>query len=234
MLSFNFAGRDSYLDYGILISTRPTIPSPKRRVSAIDIPGRDSSLRYDEGTYEDITITIECAITGDNILEKIDEIKAWLYGAGENDLIFSFQNDKKYKAQIVNSIDFKQIMNYISEFLIIFNCRPFKYSVDNTLITITQSGTNLINPGTIYSMPKIYVYGTGDITLKINGNEIKINGLSNKIIVDSTLYDCYDDNLNNLNSKVNGSFPILKSGNNLVEWTGNVSKIEILPNWRWL
>lgn len=234
MLSFNFAGKDSCLDYGILITSRPTIPSPKRRVSYIDIPGRDSSLRYDEGTYEDITIVVECSITGENIILKIDEITAWLFNSGESDLIFSFQNDKKYIAQVVNSIEFKQVLRYSSKFIIIFNCRPFKYAVSNNVITITQNGTNLINPGTIYSLPKIYVYGSGDITLKINGNEIKINGLSNKIIVDCALYDCYDDDLNNLNSKVSGTFPVLKVGNNIIEWTGNVSKVEILPNWRWL
>ncbi|SHF29576.1 distal tail protein Dit [Caloramator proteoclasticus] len=234
MLSFNFAGKDSYLDYGILITSRPTIPSPKRRVSYIDIPGRDSSLRYDEGTYEDITIVAQCSITAENIIQKIDEITAWLLNSGESDLIFSFQNDKKYIAQVANSIEFKQVLRYSSKFIIIFNCRPFKYAVSNNVITITQNGTNLINPGTIYSLPKIYVYGSGDITLKINGNEIKINGLSNKIIVDCALYDCYDDDLNNLNSKVSGTFPVLKVGNNIIEWTGNVSKVEILPNWRWL
>lgn len=234
MLSFKFAGKDSYLDYGILITSRPTIPSPKRRVSYIDIPGRDSSLRYDEGTFEDITITVECAITEDNLIEKIDSIKAWLYGSGESDLIFSFQEDKKYIAQVVNTIDFPQVLKYISKFPIIFNCRPFKYAVSNTLIIITQSGTNVINPGTIYSLPKIYVYGTGDIRLKINNNEIKISGMQNKLIIDSTIYDCYDENLNSLNSKVNGDFPILKPGNNTIEWIGNISKVEILPNWRWL
>ncbi|SKA99755.1 putative phage tail component, N-terminal domain-containing protein [Caloramator quimbayensis] len=233
MLSFNFAGKDSYLDYGIIIK-RPSLSSPKKRISYIEIPGRDSSLRYDEGTFEDITITVECTLIGDNLFEKIDQIKAWLFGAGESDLIFSFQNDKKYLAQVVNSVDFKQIINYISEFPIIFNCRPFKYAVLNDLVTITQSGTNLINPGTIYSLPKIYVYGSGDITIKVNGEELKINSFQNKIIIDSILYDCYDDDFNNLNSKVDGNFPILKVGSNIIEWTGNVSKVEILPNWRWL
>ncbi|MCX7904150.1 MAG: phage tail family protein [Caloramator sp.] len=234
MLNFNFAGKDSYLDYGILISSRPTIPSPKRRVSFIDIPGRDSSLRFDEGTYEDITIVVECSVASGDIMQKIDEISAWLFNSGENDLIFSFQNDKKYKAQVVNSIEFKQVLRHSIKFPVIFTCRPFKYAVSNNLITITQSGTNLINPGTIYSLPKINVYGTGDITLKVNGEELKINILQNKIIIDSFLYDCYDDNHSNLNSKVSGNFPILKVGNNLIEWTGNISKVEILPNWRWL
>ena len=59
MLSFIFNGKDSYKDFGILIEKRPNVPSPKRRVSYISIPGRNSSLRYDEETYEDITLSVE-------------------------------------------------------------------------------------------------------------------------------------------------------------------------------
>lgn len=51
MLSFTFSGKDSYEDFGIYVEKRPNLPSPKRRVSYMDVPGRDSSLRYDEGTY---------------------------------------------------------------------------------------------------------------------------------------------------------------------------------------
>jgi predicted phage tail component-like protein len=138
-------GKDSYKDFGILIEKRPNVPSPKRRVSYISIPGRNSSLRYDEETYEDITLSVECAVIG-NIQSKIDDIKAWLIGSGESDLIFSFQSDKKYIAQVVNSIDFEVILKITSRFVIIFNCRPFKYSVMNEVINITSgTGTSVLN-----------------------------------------------------------------------------------------
>ena len=129
MLSFNFAGKNSYTDFGIVISKRPTLPSPKRRVSYINIPGKNSSARYDEKTYDDITILVECGLRKDvDLMEKLDEIKGWLFNAGEGDLVFSFQEDKKYIAQVVNNIDFTLIYKYISSFPIVFNCRPFKYA----------------------------------------------------------------------------------------------------------
>ncbi|WP_163195589.1 distal tail protein Dit [Clostridium thermarum] len=234
MLSFNFGGKNSYSDYGIIISKRPSLPSPKRRVSYIDIPGRDSNLRYDEGTYEDITITVECTVKGNNILEQLDNIKAWLFSAGESDLIFSFQDDKKYKAQVVNAIDFKQVFKYTSIFPIIFNCRPFKYAVQNNIFTITQSGTSIINPGTLKSEPIISVYGSGKISLKVNETTVDLNDITGKIILDSVIQDAYNDAGDNLNSKVNGDFITLKTGSNKFDWTGSVSKIEIVPNWRWL
>lgn len=241
MLKFIFGGKDSYLDYGLYISKRPTIPSPKRRVNYVDIPGRHSRLKYDEGTFEDITIGVECALKDkENLILKIDEIKGWLFGTGEEDLIFSFQPDKKYRAQIVNSIDFEQVYKYTSRFPILFNCRPFKYAVQNNILTIIENGTNITNitnitnPGTIESEPEISVYGTGDITLTINEETIELKEVPSKIIINTSLQDAYDDTGNSLNSNMNGEFIKLKPGINEIQWTGDVTKIEILPNWRWL
>lgn len=235
MLSFTFGGKNSFTDYGIIVSSRPSISSPKRRVSYIDIPGRNSSLRFDEGTYDDITIVLECTIKERNtLMDKIDDIKAWLFETGESDLILSFNNNKKYRAQVVNSIDFKTVFRYVAEFPIIFNCKPFKYGTENTLIEITQSKTELINNGTIESEPIISVYGNGDIILKINGNAINFIGIKDKVIINSEIEDCYDNEGNSLNGIMTGEFPRLKPEVNNIEWTGDVSKVEILPNWRWL
>ncbi|MHC6181067.1 distal tail protein Dit [Clostridium sp. JNZ X4-2] len=235
MLSFNFAGRNSYDDYGILIAQRPVIPSPKRRVNMINIPGRNSNLRFDEKTYDDITLTVECSVKDtQNLADKIDDIAVWLFEAGEGDLTFSFQPDKKYIAQVVNSIDFKQVYKYFSEFPIIFNCRPFKYAVENNIVNIIETGTTINNPGTIESEPVISIYGSGDIVFKINGQQISLKGVSEKIIVDSVIQDCYDGAGNNLNGSMSGEFLKMKSGENIIEWGGNVTKAELLPNWRWL
>lgn len=235
MLSFNFGGKNSYDDFGILISQRPNIPSPKRRINTINIPGRNSNLRFDEKTYEDITLTVQCSIKDkQNLTNKIDNIKAWLFNLGENDLVFSFQPDKKYIAQVVNAIDFKQVYKYFGEFPIIFNCRPFKYAVENSIITATASNTNINNPGTIESEPVISIYGSGNIVFKTNGEQISLKGITEKIIVNSVIQDCYDDAGNNLNGKMSGEFLKLKPGENTIEFSGSVIKVEILPNWRWL
>ncbi|MCH3964547.1 MAG: phage tail family protein [Clostridium sp.] len=235
MLSFNFAGRNSYDDYGILIAQRPVIPSPKRRVNMINIPGRNSNLRFDEKTYDDITLTVECSVKDtQNLADKIDDIKAWLFTAGESDLIFSFQPDKKYIAQVVNAIDFKQVYKYFSEFPVIFNCRPFKYAVENDMVNIINSGTAVMNPGTMESEPIISIHGSGDIVLKINGQQINLKDVTEKVIMNSVIQDCYDDEGNNLNAKMAGEFPKLKPGENIMEWNGDVVKAELLPNWRWL
>lgn len=239
MLSFVFAGKDSHQDFGIIISKRPNLPAPKRRVSYIEVPGRDSSLRYDEGTYEDITLAVECTVKGESIMERLDAIKAWLFSAGESDLIFSFQPDRKYRAQAVNAIDFKQGFKIISQFVILFNCSPFKYAVNNTPVTITTGlGTTLLNQGTVASRPVIKVYCTGNGSFKINNREVTLEDVSaDSVILDSGLEEAYyfeSGIMVNANNQLSGEFPVLDTGNNTITFSGGVTKLEITPNWRWL
>ena len=237
MISFKFAGKNSYDNFGIIISKRPNLPSPKRRVAYIDIPGRDSSLTYDERTYENITIGVECRIKDGNLIDKIDEIKAWLFSVGESDLIFSIQEDKKYRAQVVNSIDFSQIAKKFSEFIIIFNCRPFKYAVSNNIITINQSGTSIINEGSIASKPVIRVTCNESGEFKINDYEVKIVDFNGTIIIDSELEEVFsyiEGEMINASNNISGEFPVIDVGDNLLSFSGGISKIEITPNWRWL
>ena len=235
MLSFTFNNKDSYKDYGILITTRPTIPSPKRRVSFVNIPGRDSNIKFDEGTYEDINIVVECTVKDRvNLSNKLDEIKGWLLSAGEGNLIFSFQSNKKYTAQVVNAIDFKPIYGVLGVFPILFSCGPFKYAVENNPITIQTSGGTINNIGTVESEPIITVYGSGNVTLTINSDNIILKGISSSITINSVIEDCYSSLVENLNSKMEGDFPKLEAGINTIKWTGSVSKIDITPNWRWL
>lgn len=234
MLSFNFGSKNSYDDFGILISQRPSISSPKRRVSKISIPGRNSNLIVDEKTYDDITLSVECSVKdNDNIMNKLDDIKAWLFESGESDLIFDFQSDKKYIAQVVNSIDFKVVYKYISQFPIIFNCRPFKYKTEMNIIEMTKEGI-ILNPGSIYSDPIIKIFGSGDVTLNINSETIKLKQVKEHIILDTVQQNCYSEDIENLNSKMSGEFPKLETGENNISWTGAVYKVEVTPNWRWL
>jgi predicted phage tail component-like protein len=239
MLSFVFTGKDSFQDYGILISKRPSLPSPKRRVNYIDISGRDSSLRFDEGTYEDITIAVECSIKDLSVVNKLDEIKAWLFSAGESDLVFSFQSNKKFKAQVVNSIDFKQAYKIASQFVVLFNCRPFKYAVSSASITINSGGgITIVNEGSVISKPIIKVYCSGNGTFIINGRVVSLSNIAvSSFFIDSEIEEAYYDNngtLVNMNNSISGDFPVLDIGNNNITFSGGVTKLEITPNWRWL
>ena len=237
MLSFKFDGKDSFNDYGILVETRPHVFSPERRVSYIDVKGRDSALRDDEKTYEDITIAVECSFKG-NLYQQISDIKAWLLNAGESDLIFSYQSDKKYLAQVVSSMDFEVALRITSKFVILFKCQPFQYAVDNAPIIISDSASGtLTNPSSIASFPMIKVNGTGDCDITVNGGRVSFSNIDGSVTVNSEIQETYEDTgteLVNKNSTKTGDFPLLKTGINTISFAGGTTSLEIIPNWRWL
>lgn len=231
MFSFTFKDLNSFDDFGIIVTKKPNIPIPQRNVEYIKVPGRNGSLAIDEGTYDNIIIAIDCGFKDKSFVEKIDEIKAWLSGK-EDKLIFSNDEEKYYPAQVVNSYDIIPSIKNLAQFTVAFNCQPYKMSLNNGKKTITNS-TSISNPGSLYSEPSLKVYGSGNLSVTVNSDTFSILDVIDYVTIDSTLKDCYKDN-QPVNNKMNGDFPIFKTGKNQISWIGNVEKIDIIPNWRWL
>lgn len=221
---FIFKGINSS-DY-LIVNKLPPIVKPTKDIEKIEVQGRDGFLTQDNGTYRGILKPTECAIRD---LSNIDFICSWLSGSG--DVIFSNEPDKKYKATIINQIDFNKILWDFHDFIIQFECQPHKYALTNSIITLTTSGT-VNNTGTKNSKPVLKLYATGTVDLTINSSVIHLTNISSYVIIDSDLLDCYKDTLS-MNNNMVGEFPELVPGNNTISWTGSVTKLEITPNWRW-
>lgn len=90
-----------------------------------------------------------------------------------------------------------------------------------------------INEGTFESKPVIKVYGSGDIKLKINNDEVTVKKVDEYITIDSVLKDCYkDDDLKN--GDMIGEFPVLKVRENIINFSGNIGKVEVKVNEVWI
>ena len=85
----------------------------------------------------------------------------------------------------------------------------------------------------VYSEPVITVYGSGDVTLMVGTTIVELEGISSSITLDSELQEAYSGTTG-MNSAMSGEFPILKPGMNAISWTGEVTKVEVKPNWRYL
>ncbi len=215
---------------GILISAMPDIMKPQRREAEITIPGRNGVLTIDEGTYEAYTLSVACGTRG---TARLREIVSWLDGNG--DLILSTEPDKIYKARICNAISISDVIYLYTSFLVQFKVFPFKYSVDKADEELTlTSPTTIYNQGTIYSEPIITVNGTGNVTITINGTTYTLTGISGYVTINSEIQEVYKDSTNKNNSFSALDFPRFQEGGNTISWTGNVSRLEIKPNWRWL
>lgn len=124
------------------------------------------------------------------------------------------------------------MLGKIKRFPVEFEVQPFSFERNPKLISKSDP-FGLVNPGTFESEPIITIHGSGDIKLLINGKNILLSAISETITIDSETLNVYSGT-ESMNHKMTGDFPILGVGNNSVFWTGNVAKMEVKPNWRWL
>ena len=215
--------------YGIHVLEQPPVTIPSERVAFTDVPGRSGSLTQLEGddVYDEMVLTANCLIDDPS---RITEIAAWLRGSGT--VTFANRQGGFYHARVVNQIPFEKTLrgNPHRSFAINFRCKPFWYLSDVEPITLTTSGTFITNPGSVASEPVITVYGSGEITLMV-GMTITELEITDKITLDTPLMEAYSGSTS-MNSCMSGDFPSLLPGKNAVSWSGNVSRVEIQPNWR--
>ena len=218
--------------YGIHVTEQPPITIPAERSTQTNVPGRPGSLTQLEGedVYDDMILTATCFISDP---AQIPTIAAWLKGSGT--VTFANRTGGYYKARIANQIPFEKVLrgNPHRSFSVNFRCKPFWYQENVPAITVVESGAFITNPGTVASEPVVTVYGSGTITLMIGMTLVELENIDGSITLDTPLQEAYKG-LDSLNSAMNGDFPLLQAGTNAVSWTGNVSRVEIRPNWRFL
>ena len=217
---------------GIHVSELPPITIPLERSKQTNVPSRPGSLTQLEGddVYDDMILTATCFIADP---AQIPAIAAWLKGKGT--VTFANRTGGHYIARIANQIPFEKVLrgNPHCSFAVNFRCYPFWYQENVSDVTITTSGDTIINPGSVYSEPLITVYGSGNITLMVGTTIVELTNVSGSIVLDCALKEAYKGTTL-MNDHMSGDFPVLKPGLNAVSWSGNVTRIVIKPNWRYL
>ena len=62
---------------------------------------------------------------------------------------------------------------------------------------------------------------------------VELEDISGSIVLDCALKEAYQGSTL-MNDHMNGEFPVLKPGANAISWTGNVTRVLVKPNWRYL
>jgi predicted phage tail component-like protein len=233
MDSFTFKGISSTSFNGLCVTSLPPITKPPMRVEEIVIDGRDGSIYKDLG-YSAYKKTIEIAKM--NTID-IENLKSWLDGEGT--LIISSENDKYYKAKIIDNIDYSRFILYGKD-KITFQVQPYKYSTTETKQTFNitnQTEITISNNGNCKSKPKITIYGSGTINLSLNSIQVFVIELGEEanITIDIDKMEAYKSTTLK-NRLVTGDYDnfTLVTGNNTISFTGTVTKIEIENYSRWL
>lgn len=216
---------------GLLICQLPPITKPQMRVSETVIDGRDGSIIEELG-YEPYDRPLSIALRGDFDIDEV--IK---YFTGEGEIVFSNEPDKVYRARIHAKIDYNRLLRF-RQANVLFRVQPFKYAFNEEISTTSGEATmfEVVNKGLETSRPKMTITGNGTIEISVNGVgvfEYTFPEGENQVVIDSEKEDAYLGNVLK-NRNMNGEFPILQSGKNKIEWTGDVESIDVEVRSRWL
>lgn len=218
----NFNNNNSLNDFDLVIVDMENIPIPNEVIEY------DNGYTIRTGEYEPIEIPIIFrSKNAKSIIDNKINIIDWLTSIDDNKLIFSFMSDKYY---IVKNITIENIVrnyNRYNTIETVFLLEPFKYEIESPIYL--SNSTNLYYQGTAPGECNIKIYGNGNIQLTINDDTVQINNVNQYVELDSKFLLCLNLDKTSKTKDMIGNFPILNKGKNKISWTGNVSKVEILP-----
>lgn len=225
-------GVSSLTKNGLAIKELPPISKPSIRTNTETIDGRDGDIVTRLG-YSAYDKTIEIGLFGNY---DIDDIISYFNQSGE--IVFSNEDDKYYRFEILNQIDFDKLVKFRTA-NVVFHCQPFKYEVGETPVTLSSGNNTVTNKGNIYAKPILNIEGTGTISVSLNGNQVFSIDMSNtsEITIDIEKLEAYDPNDNTLlNRIVTGDYDDFKlnSGSNTINLSGTITSANISMYSRWL
>lgn len=230
-----FFNDSSILDLGIYAVKRPNIPIAERNIEEKELKGRDGSLTTDYKTYKNISIDIEFNfIEVKYYYEKVRIINKWLNNIIDNKIRFTDNPEYFYKVKYTLYKDIVRTYKVKGSFVVSFICEPFQYTDCGQDEIVVSNNSFLDNPSYIEAKPIIKLLGTGIVTIYINSKPLIIN-LGQNITIDCELREAYkiiNGIKENLSTTLKGKWPVLESGENTVSYTGNITKLVIIPNWR--
>ena len=208
-----------------------TIHSAIPRFSEQSKPfGMNGSYNREEGAFENYERTIRVFFESfSDLTALVDKFKA----VG-NQLEFSNQSDSVFYADLLDTEITPKGM-YGWELAIKLDMQPFRYQKNSEPVVLTSPGT-ITNPGSVYSEPVVEIEGSGDVSLTIGQKTMHLT-VNTKATIDcrqgkQNIYNATGVIQNTLRKR--GGFFEIPVGNTGVTYTGNVTKVTINPNWRYL
>lgn len=210
---------------GIKVYKSNILSAPSRNLEFVEVQGRNGALTIDNG-FNDFTLNLECALVNEH--EEVESMaqlarraKKYLLDGTNCKLQTNEDMDFYLLGTYSSDIDIEEAIENFGLFQAQFRCKPYRLSNKSRTVEITTQNTIVKN--TEYkTKPVIDVYGTGDITISINAQEVILKDLEGYIQLDCDLMNATTVNsLNktvNANHKMYSDFPILEEGDNGVSW----------------
>ena len=219
-----------------IVERYPVYTIPKRKQSAISVPGRNGDLLLQQQAYSNYIQQYDVYLSGPRNKSKLPEVAravaAWLNVGGYRKLVDDYTPDSFRMAFFQGPADFENIFNLYGRATLEFNCKPQRFlDSGETPETITASGGSITNPTAYNAKPIIIVSGNGAANLKIGEFTCALSNIDGNIKLDSDTENAYSGTTNLNNTVTIPEFPELTPGANIVTWTGGITSVEIIPRW---
>lgn len=230
MTRFYFNGK-SCRDFGIYVSGSGTFNAPELDVTSYEIPGRNGDLVISNGRYKNIQVAYPAFIRS-NFRHNAAAARAWLLQPeGYCRLSDDYHPYEFRLARFSGPIDFDmRFMNRSGECTLTFDCKPQRFLTSGEDKRTFESNAALRNDTLFRAKPLITVYGSGSGQITIGSTTVSFSDISEFVVLDCDIQDAYKNTLNK-NSTMTGAFPVLDPGDNVIAFSGGVTKIEIVPRW---
>ena len=227
-------GGEASTDYGIVVSEAPSFDKPQRQTTVFNVPGRNGSVLFQADAFNDVTRSYRTWIADYDkvdLTEAVQAFTAMLYSKkGYQRLEDSFEPDIFRLAYFSGGQEITNEMTQYGETTIQFTCRPERFLKSGEVEVEVANGDSIFNPTRFDAKPLIYIEGTDDIEIDIQGQTITAN-VDDYIYIDCERMNAYRTISENMNSEISGEFPVLKPGNNGIGITGTVTKVVITPRY---
>jgi len=226
---------------GIILASKPEIPTARQVIATTSVPGSyHGSLTQKQG-WGDVVMTAEFTVVPELLPGVVSQqgfndvlrrLNAWAINSRR--LVFS---DDRNFYRIIKSVEIDSAsageIELVGTVKVTFTLDPFWYQAGTTLAI--ADGVQFFNPGTIASDPLITVYGMGTIKFSLNGKQITLLKVKDYLTIDSWHMTVVHGNDNVIyDEQMNGAYPRVDPGNNIITFDQNVSSIEIEGRWAWL
>lgn len=215
----------------VVITELPAIPIASENGEWVQLRGVDGERFVSDGSLASVPMTVQIWV---HPRADVNAVTAWLTGAGH----LRFNDWSWYwDARIDGVIELQPcIFNDGWTAAVPFKVKPHRYQwPEIEAITLTDIG-DIYNPGTAESKPLITITGTGEVTLMIGAYSVLIDEMDGAITMDCELKIADNGSGTDVMDKislVDGRWPVLNPGYNMVNWSGDVSSVVFTPRWRY-
>lgn len=214
------------------IASAPDIIRPTRKMTATPIAGTNRVAIDMEDAWEayDQKYVMFVGDGQENCInEIIDEVAQKLHKTGWQVLMDDYDSEHYRLAYFKESFDVDNRFTRAGKFTITFRCRPERFLVSGNVELNVASGGSVFNPTGFNAKPLIHITGSGSGTVTVAGTTMSFTDITDYLNIDCDKMDVYRLPAENKNSLMTGDFPILKSGDNTVSFTGGITSVVITP-----